>query len=198
MKKTLLFLGSSVTYGMDVDNYSMCEYLAATDRFEVIKWAVPGTTLADIDSQSYVSRLAARRGEVRACDHFICQLSTNDAGRGLPLGEISPYRDPADFDTATVTGAMEWIIATAKATWHAPVAFYTGTRFDNSRYAVMVERLFALQKKWDIGIIDLWNDPDMNAVTPDEYARYMGDPIHPTKVGYDAWWGPKFLAYLAK
>jgi len=115
MKKTLLFLGSSVTYGMDVDNDSMCEYLAATDRFKVIKWAVPGTTLADIDSQSYVSRLAARRGEVAACDHFICQLSTNDAGRGLPLGEISPSRDPADFDTATVTGAMEWIIATARA-----------------------------------------------------------------------------------
>ncbi len=198
MKKTLLFLGSSVTYGMDVDNDSMCEYLAATDRFKVIKWAVPGTTLADIDSQSYVSRLAARRGEVAACDHFICQLSTNDAGRGLPLGEISPSRDPADFDTATVTGAMEWIIATARATWNVPVSFYTGTRFDNSLYAAMVERLLALQTKWGIGIIDLWNDPDMNAVSADDYVRYMCDPIHPSKAGYDEWWGPKFLAYLTR
>ena len=83
-------------------------------------------------------------------------------------------------------------------TWNVPVSFYTGTRFDNSLYAAMVERLFALQKKWDIGIIDLWNDPDMNAVSADDYVRYMCDPIHPSKAGYDEWWGPKFLAYLTR
>jgi hypothetical protein len=114
------------------------------------------------------------------------------------LGEISPSREPSDFDTTTVTGAVEWIIATVRATWNVPVSFYTGTRFDHPFYAAMVERLFALQKKWDIGIIDLWNDPDMNAVSADDYARYMKDPIHPTKLGYDEWWGPKFLAYLTE
>lgn len=198
MKKTLVFLGSSVTYGVDVDNYSMCEYLAATDHFEVIKWAVSGTTLADVDSRSYVSRLAACRSEVTNCDHFICQLSTNDACRGLPLGDLCSSYEPSDFDTATITGAMEWIIAIARATWQAPVSFYTGTRFDNLLYGAMVERLFALQSKWGIGIIDLWYDSAMNAVAATDYARYMMDPIHPTKVGYDEWWGPKFFSYLSR
>ena len=194
MKKTVIFLGSSVTYG--ANNYSMCEYLANTGRFDVIKWAVSGTTLADIGEQSYVSRMAAHRDEVKTCDHFICQLSTNDAGKGMPLGEISPSFDPADFDKTTITGAMEWIIATAKATWHTPISFYTGVRFDHAGYAAMVDRLFALQKKWGFGILDLWNDADMNGVSPEDRARYMSDPVHPTKAGYDEWWGPKFLAYL--
>ena len=183
-----------MTYG--ADNYSMCEYLTNTGLFDVVKWAVSGTTLADIGEQSYVSRFAARRGEVAACDHVICQLSTNDAGKGMPLGEISPSFDFADFDQTTVTGAMERIIATAKVMWEAPISFYTGTRFDHPDYAAMVERLFTLQKKWGSDILDFGNDPEMNAVSPEDRARYMSDPVHPTQEGYDEWWGPKILAYL--
>ena len=44
---------------------------------------------------------------------------------------------------------------------------------------------------------DLWNDPDMRAVRAEDYARFMKDPVHPTREGYDLWWGPKFAAYLA-
>ena len=67
----------------------------------------------------------------------------------------------------------------------------------NQRYADMVDKLFALREKWGIGIIDLWNDPNMRAVSAEDYARFMKDPVHPTREGYDLWWGPKFAAYLA-
>lgn len=60
----------------------------------------------------------------------------------------------------------------------------------------MVEALKELQTKWDIGIINLWDDAGMNAVSKEDYAKYMADGVHPTKVGYEEWWGPKFVEHL--
>lgn len=194
--KTFVFLGSSVTYGGD--NYSMCEYLADTTGASVVKWAVSGTTLSDARPNSYVKRMLDAIGAQDVCDHFIVQLSTNDAGKAdVVLGEVSDSVDPADFDVKTTVGAMEFIIATARARWGCPISFYTGTYMKNQRYADMVDKLFTLREKWGIGIIDLWNDPDMRAVSAEDYARFMKDPVHPTREGYDLWWGPKFAAYLA-
>ncbi len=47
-----------------------------------------------------------------------------------------------------------------------------------------------------IGVIDLWNDAEMNAVSEEDYALYMNDEVHPTQAGYLLWWVPKFQAYL--
>ena len=62
----------------------------------------------------------------------------------------------------------------------------------------MVELLYKIRDKWEIGIIDLYNDSEMRAVSDADYARYMKDPIHPTLVGYDEWWTPKFVEYLSR
>ena len=43
-------------------------------------------------------------------DAFACQLSTNDASKEMPIGELSSSENLEDFDTQTVTGAMEYII----------------------------------------------------------------------------------------
>ena len=102
---TYIFLGSSVTYG--ADGRSMCEYLAQTTDANILKWAVSGTTLATAFDNSYVARLQAVIDTQDHCDHFICQLSTNDAGRGCDLGVISESFSAEDFDTATIIGAME-------------------------------------------------------------------------------------------
>ena len=29
-------------------------------------------------------------------------------------------------------------------------------------------------------------------ISPEDYALYMHDPVHPTKAGYGLWWTPKF------
>lgn len=60
----------------------------------------------------------------------------------------------------------------------------------------MVEALLQLQEKWGITVIDLWNDPEMNAVSEEDYALYMNDSIHPTQAGYLTWWTPKFQQCL--
>ena len=129
-------------------------------------------------------------------DAFICQLSTNDASNAIPLGEISSSRNLEDFDTKTVLGALEYIIVYADTTWHCPVVFYTGTQYDSPAYGKMVEQLLKLQEKYEIGVIDLWNDAEMNQVSEEDYKLYMFDGIHPTQAGYLNWWIPKMEAYL--
>ena len=188
MKCSVLFLGSSVTYG--VGGISFAEMMAEELGFECIKEAVSGTTLADRDASSYVSRLKKLGKELRP-ELCICQLSTNDATKKLPLGEISQGTELSDFDTSTITGAMEYIICYAKQTWGCGVAFYTGSRYDSESYAAMVQRVKELEEKWGIRVLDLWSDEAFNAISEEERALYMNDNIHPTKAGYRQWWCPE-------
>ena len=124
--KNVIFLGSSVTYGNS--GYSFAEMLAARHRLIYIKEAVSGTALADTDSGSYVARLTSRVDKDFPANLFICQLSTNDAGRNLPHGEISQGYDYSDFDKSTTCGAIEFIIKYVRDTWGCPIFFYTGTK----------------------------------------------------------------------
>ena len=193
--KKLFFLGSSVTYGSAALEKSMADYLAAVDGCVVTKDAVNGTTLVDQGANSYVKRLK-HHGADEQYDAVIVQLSTNDASKKATLGAVSEGKD--GFDTQTIVGAIEEIIRYAKETWNCPVLFYTGTHYDSELYGQMVETLYALQEKWDIGIIDQWNDPEMNAVSAEDYAFYMDDKIHPTQAGYYLWWLPNFERALTE
>ena len=196
--KTIIYLGSSVTYGSDSIGVSFVEYIDRLDGTTSVKEAVSGTTLVtkdDASGSSYIPRMKTINPDIPA-DAFICQLSTNDATRHMPLGTISGGFELADFDTETVAGAIEYIIAYAEKTWHCPVLFYTGTRFDCREYGKMVKLLLEIQKKWKIGVIDLWNDKALNAISEKDYNLYMSNPIHPTQAGYLLWWTPAMEAYL--
>ena len=152
-------------------------------------------TKDDASGSSYIPRMKTINPDIPA-DAFICQLSTNDATRHMPLGTISGGFELADFDTETVAGAIEYIIAYAEKTWHCPVLFYTGTRFDCEEYGEMVRLLLGIQKNWKIGVIDLWNDKALHAISEKDYNLYMSNPIHPTQAGYLLWWTPAMETYL--
>jgi len=179
--KRVLFLGSSVTYGSAANGESFADMLAEYGC-NVVKEAVSGTTLVDDGPDSYVSRMKTMDSSIKA-DLFVCQLSTNDASQGKPMGAAD-----GRMDTSTIAGAIEYIIDYAKRTWRCPVAFYTNPRYDSDPYAKMV----ALLKECDVQIIDLWSDDDFNSITDEQRARYMADPIHPTREGYREWWLPVF------
>lgn len=188
--KTLIFLGSSVTYGSAAGGKSFVELLAEFDGVRPVKEAVSGTTLVDNGESSYVARMKKISPDIKA-DAFVCQLSTNDASLGLPVGEMTGGFDAELFDTSTVAGAIEYIITYAKKTWNCPVIFYTGTRFGSDNYARLVELLSDIRKKHGIRVIDMWNDP-MNDIPPELYKKYMADGVHPTADGYREWWLPQF------
>ena len=193
--KTVIFLGSSVTYGYGSMGVSFADFLEKTDGIITIKEAVSGTTLVDVKDNSYVSRIKTIDKNIKA-DAFVCQLSTNDATKEMPLGEISESYDINDFDTQTIAGAIEYIIAYTKTTWNCPVVFYTQAKYDSDHYEKMVDLLLEIQQKWDITVIDFWNDAEINNTTEEERKIYLIDHIHPTKAGYKEWWLPKFQETL--
>lgn len=195
--KTGIFLGSSVTYGYGSMGISFVDYLEKTDGITAVKEAVSGTTLVDNGKSSYVSRMKTIDCDIKA-DFFVCQLSTNDATKNLPMGEISISNNMSDFDTATVTGATEYIIAYAKETWDCPVVFYTQAKYDSEPYEKMVDMLFGLREKWNIIIIDLWNNEKINDLTDAERELYLIDNIHPTRAGYREWWLSEFRDTLSQ
>ena len=80
--KTILFLGSSVTYGSAANGVSFVDMIGDLCGANCIKYAVSGTTLVNINEASYVSRLKSISPSIKP-DLFVCQLSTNDAKKSL-------------------------------------------------------------------------------------------------------------------
>lgn len=198
--KRIIFLGSSVTAGFASCGVSFVEYLAAKDGVIFIKEAVSGTTLVTQNKKSYIPRMEKLDPDYPA-DIFMCQLSTNDAQQELPLGEISPSKDRSGFNTETVAGAIEYIISYASETWNCPVVFYTVTRYDDpkQRYEQLVNLMLNIQKKWNCGILDLWNNAKLNAISAEQREFYApGNGLHPTMAGYLEWWLPSIEEYLKR
>lgn len=196
-KPVYCFLGSSVTYGHTTGGVSFVDYLAKDNGWKCIKRAVSGTTLVDNGSDSYVQRMKRQISTDIKIDHFICQLSTNDASQRKPLGAVSDSKNLNDFDTSTIVGAMEYIIAYAYETWDCPVTFYTNPYYNNRYYESMIDALYELQEKWDIGIIDFYNYKDMEEVPREIYRTYMSDQIHPSAQGY-RWMADEMNEYFSR
>ena len=194
--KTIIFLGSSVTVGAFSLGQACPDFLAHACGALVYKEAVSGTALADDDhdGSSYIERMRTIPCDLHA-DAFVCQLSTNDAWKGKQMGAVVAE---GPYDTATVAGAIQHVVQYARDTWRCPVAFYTGTYFESEAYAQMVELLEQVRDQMGIAIIDLYHDEGMRAVSSEDYALYMHDPVHPTKAGYQLWWTPKFEEVLAR
>ena len=182
--KVILFLGSSVTEGSGTGGISFADILAEKDGIVMYKEAVGGTTLAGESDSTYVARMKhGRLPADKKADALVCQLSTNDVWQNFPLDQVE--------------AAIREIVRYTRATWGCRIFFYTGTRFDSEQYGRMVELLHALASELDFEILDLWNDPEMLAVSPADYARYMEpDGVHPRIEGYRDWWYPKFAEFL--
>jgi lysophospholipase L1-like esterase len=179
--KTILFLGSSVTYGSAAKGTSFVDLIRDTCGANCIKEAVSGTTLADVNERSYVSRLRAR-GATAKPDLFVCQLSTNDATKHIAFHEIE--------------AAIRSICEYAAQNLRCPTVFYTGTYFKSEAYEAMIKLLYELKEEYGFYILDLFYDKEMRAIGAEDYQRYMRDPIHPTLDGYTEWWTPKFISFF--
>ena len=178
--KTVLFLGSSVTYGSAAHGVSFADIMAEKCGIVAVKQAVSGTTLADTDRKSYVSRLKKVNTDTKI-DLFICQLSTNDAAKKIPLPQVEE--------------AVRFILQYAKNTFDCPILFYTGAYFESEEYENMIRLLYSLQKEYDFYILDLFNNEKMRAIDSALYKKYMHDPIHPNLLGYREWWTPQFITF---
>lgn len=196
LHKKILFLGSSVTFGFGALGESFVDYLWKHDGLAPVKDAENGTTLVDQDTSepgdSYVARFKDELNEMGdQLDAFVLQLSTNDARTDKKLGTISKNNN---FDTQTIIGSMEYIISAAKKKWNCPILIYTNPYFENRLYKQMVNSAHELAKKWNVQVLDLYNDSDFK----DQDSLYMADEIHPTRAGYLEKWLPIFEKKLAE
>jgi len=180
--KTVFFLGSSVTYGSAANGISFADIMADECGIKCIKEAVSGTTLADINDLSYVARLKKVDKDIPV-DLFVCQLSTNDT------------KEKYNLTLFQIEEAIRFILDYVKENFGCPIVFYTGTYFENDKYEKMIELLYSLKKEYDFYILDLYNDPEMRAVSKEDYDRCMHDPRHPLLEGYKEWWTPKFIDF---
>jgi len=187
--KRLFVLGSSVALGSASCGRSIGEYLAARYGMILTKSAVSGTTLSDLKPGSYTERLDEVMPELQA-DLFICQLSTNDARLGAPLG--TPGEGPG---RTTVCGAIEYIAFKAKELG-CPLFFFTGSRYDSPAYGEMVRTLYVLSEKLGFGVLDLWSDDAFNDIPDEKRKLWMKDGVHPTAAGYRDWWCPELERQL--
>ena len=196
--KNIIWIGSSVTYGYGSDGYSMADEIEAKHAgTRCFKYAINGTTLVNEGPQSYVARMMKDINLSTKADFFVVQLSTNDASQNKPIGTLTDSFDINSFDDKTVIGAIETIIAYVKNNWNCPVYFYTGTQYSSVQYETMVIKLQQIAQKWNIKIVDLWNNDKMTAIKDTAlYKSYMKDPIHPNKKGYVEWWTPEFEKVL--
>ena len=193
-KPTYYFLGSSVTYGSATNGISFVEEVEKTLGYNVLKEAVSGTTLVDNGASSYIARMKTLPTE-NAVNRLIVQLSTNDVTQNIAFGELSSSYEIASFNTSTVIGAIEYIIAYAKQTWGADVVFYTNHKYNNNRYNALVNELYKVQEKWGIGIVDFFNYAEMEKLDTDTLNSYKADDIHPNVNGYK-WMGQVFSEYI--
>ena len=194
--REICWIGSSVTYGhSSCGHYSMADALA--DLYGDVtfsKFAVSGTTLVNDSPDSYVARMRLIPKDYRP-DAVIVQLSTNDASKGKPFGCVTSARE--GFDDTTIAGAMETMITYIRKTFNCPVLFYSGSYYESEAYAKMVDLMHLIADKWDMPVIDLFSDPDMQkAYDTPYYHEVMSDPIHPKKRGYTEWWAPKMKEVL--
>lgn len=195
--KHIIFLGSSVTYGWASEGVAFADLLGEKDGIIYVKEAVSGTTLVDESDDSYIARMKLMEPGFKP-DLFVCQLSTNDATLGKCFGKVQSELAMDEYDTTTIAGAIQYIIAYAKEKYQCPVAFYTSPRYESEPYEKMVELLCESAKKEKILIIDQWEDETFNQISDEKRALYMADSIHPTYAGYEEWWLPFWEKELEK
>lgn len=191
----IFYLGSSITYGSASGGVAFGDIINKISGNPYQKEAVSGTTLVDNGSSSYVQRLKNLRFEEKP-DFLVVQLSTNDFSQNKPLGTVQSGTASASFDTSTVSGAIQYIIAYAKEQCPTvKVVFYVGavraSWGNKTAYESYVNGDFkTICEKWDIEPLDILHTQYKN------YSCFWSDDIHPTIEGYSAGWTSLFVNYF--
>ncbi len=193
----IFYLGSSITYGYASGGVAFGDIIHQISGNPYTKEAVSGTTLVDNGSSSYVQRLKNGSFDFSENpDFLVVQLSTNDFSQNKPLGTVENGTASSDFDTSTVSGAIQYIIAYAKEQCpDIKVVFYVGSVKNSWGYRTAYENYVngdfkAICEKWDIQPLDIFHSQYKN------YSCFWSDDIHPTAEGYSAGWTPLFIEYI--
>lgn len=178
MEVKILALGSSITKGYGNHDVSFVEmlndYKDEDISFDVKKEAINGTTLANLNAKSYLSRLRNYSyDDLKKYDYVLIQLSTNDIFRIFRKHNKNPEK--------TTIGAIEVIFDYLRENFSGQIIFYTCFMKRNSRYENLINSLKTLQNLHIFQIFDFYND---NQMLNSDFKNIMSDNIHPNENGY--------------
>ena len=185
--KKIYCLGSSVTYGYATQGVSFVEMLGKETEATYVKDAVNGTTLAACYPDSYLIR--GKNGLKDGYDVCFCQLSTNDAVRHVPLGDVFSH------DEATTAGAITSLILFCKRLRIQPM-FFSSPKLGESDYSKTVELMHELAAYHQVPFLDLYSDKHIKAII--KMGDYMADDVHPTLLGYEKLFVPEMVKFLKR
>lgn len=193
--KEILFLGSSFTNGYKSDGESFVDYLQKVNGVYPLKLSENKSKMIGDKKDCYIPRLKELSKEHRP-HFFMCELSPYDAMGKMKMGELADNYRIDSFDTTTLIGTLEYIVCYAQETWRCPVIFYTCPNVEDEDYEDMIKALEQVCDKWNLKMLDLYNDDDFKTLDDKEMKLYFDEPFCPTKAGYKELITPKFEDFI--
>ena len=197
--KKIIFFGDSIT--ANKGSWGDADTIRAKYNMTGANYAVGGMTYTVLDSSNDTNniylRMKSKLSDILDADYICFQGATNDAFRGVPLGEMLDEDDfTTEVSTATFAGAFEMSCRLLRTQVPgAKLLYLANIKIPrNKNLGKYVNIAKQICNKYSIKYLDLWNDSGMCAGIQsfnDKYysidssvSKEHGDQTHPTVEGY--------------
>lgn len=183
--KRILWLGSSFSASTGSAGITLCDYLAQINDAEIINESLEHSYLSSTMQNSAVKRIRSSLALVSHADCLVIEVSPIDAQ--LTHGDISDSQDRFTFKLKTTIGALEYLIAYAKELWNPTIILFTLPYCSDPSYEQLITKVHQVSDKWNVHLIDMYHDRELENPDPVKRSLYMTDMNHPTKAGLLNW-----------
>ena len=197
--KKIIFFGDSIT--ANKGSWGDADTIRAKYNMTGVNYAVGGMTYTILDSSNDSNniylRMKSKLSDILDADYICFQGATNDAFRGVPLGEMLDEDDfTTEVSTATFAGAFEMSCRLLRTQVPgAKLLYLTNIKIPrNKNLGKYVNIAKQICNKYSIKYLDLWNDSGMCSGIQSFNDKYYsidssvsmehGDETHPTAEGY--------------
>ena len=168
-------LGDSITQGLTNNNVSFADYL----ELSVIKYGVSGTTIAKQEGET--NSFLERYSSMGQADITMVMGGTNDCNLDIPLGESTSTNEYEFY------GALKSLCSGLITKYADKLIFFATpikrktTQTNLQQYAQAIKDVCAT---YNIPVLDLYNDLNMNPNVEAQYTKYYNDWLHPNNEGH--------------
>ena len=197
--KKIIFFGDSIT--ANKGSWGDGDTIRAKYKMTGNNYAVGGMTYSvrsdSNDTNNIYLRMQSKLSDILDADYICFQGGTNDAFRGVPLGEILDENDfTTELNTSTFAGAFEMSCRLLRTQVpSAKLLYLVNLKIPrNKNLKNYVEIAKKICNKYSIQYLDLWNNSGLNPAIQSINDKYYsidpsisaehGDQTHPTVKGY--------------
>ena len=197
--KKIVFFGDSIT--ANKGSWGDADTIRAKYKMTGANYAVGGMTYSvrsdSNDTNNIYLRMQSKLSDILDAEYICFQGGTNDAFRGVPLGEMLDENDfTTEGNTSTFAGAFEMACKLLRTQVpSAKLLYLVNLKIPRNRNLKnYVETAKRICNKYSIKYLDLWNDSGLNPAIESINDKYYsidtsistehGDQTHPTAEGY--------------